>query len=453
MQILSKTRSVCPTCLKNIEADIVREIINNNEEIQIHKVCDEHGAFKATFWRGLPLYENWVNTHAPMKEKVQERVHSYLDCPHTCGLCANHSQKTCTFLLELCDNCNLHCPVCFADSNKQKERNFKPLEEIKKQIDFLHTKASHAILQLSGGEPTLYPHLLEVIKYANPLFSAVQLNTNGILLAEDEQMAIKLKEAGLSWVFLQFDGTDNTIHKEIRGKDLQDIKEKAIENCKKANLSLVLVCTLVSGINDNKIECLLDFALNNFPHVRGIHFQPMTFSGRNALTKERKHLTLPEVIQKIALQSKGRISIEDALPSSCEHSLCSFHCRYYVKENQQLEYIHKENNSCACETLEKDDAPQRSIQTTIHSWKNVEEKNNEENKSLSALNIDAFDAFIARARAKTFSISCMAFQDVHTLDLERLQNCCVHIYDNKEGLIPFCAYNLTSLEGNSLYRI
>ncbi len=464
MQILGKTRSICPHCLKNIEA----EIVNSNEEIQIHKKCDEHGFFKATFWRGKPSYNEWVNTHAPMKEKVQERVHNYLDCPHTCGLCANHSQKTCTLLLELCDECNLHCPVCFADSKNIKKNNFKSLDEIKQSIDFLHSKASQAILQLSGGEPTLYPQLIELIEYANPLFSAVQLNTNGILLAEDASLAQKLKKAGLSWVFLQFDGTDDKVHKAIRGKNLQEIKLKAIEHCKEAELSLVLVSTLVAGINDNKIDTLLDFALAHFPHVRGLHFQPMTFSGRNNLTKNRKHITLPEVIQKISEQSRGRVKIEDALPSSCEHSLCSFHCRYYVKKNQELEYIHANNSACDCEVFEKDDAPQRSIQTTILSWQSVEknikqatesnDKNSKQSPRVSnsiscpSSNTDAFDAFIARARTKIFSISCMAFQDAHTLDLERLQNCCVHIYDNKQGLIPFCAYNLTSLEGKSLYR-
>ncbi len=447
MQVIGKTRSVCPRCLKNISADIVE----TDEEIQIHKECSEHGIFQEAIWRGLPHYTKWIEKNAILKDKVKQGVLKHLDCPHTCGLCSNHSQKTCTVLLELCEECNLNCPVCFADSKKNTKNKFQPFNEVKKQIDFLHKKASSAILQLSGGEPTLYPQLFELIRYASPLFSAVQLNTNGILLAEDAEFAKNLKSAGLSWVFLQFDGTLDEIHQAIRGKALQAIKEKAIENCKNADLGVVLVSTVVEGVNDYNMGELLDFALQRFPYIRGIHFQPMTFSGRNAFAKNKKHITLPEVIQKLSKQSKERIKIEDALPSSCEHSLCSFHCRYFVKENQDLEYIHQQASDCGCEPMEKDDAPKRSIETIKKTWSSIEaiETNN---KNLENYKLDAFDEFIKKARAKTFSVSCMAFQDAYTLDLERLQNCCVHIFDGKEGLIPFCAYNLTSADGKSLYR-
>ncbi len=424
MQILNKTRSVCPHCLKNIEA----EIIENNDEIQIHKTCPEHGDFKSVIWRSLPKYTDWIQLNSPLTQQVRARVQEHKNCPNECGLCGYHSQKTCSLLLELCQECNLHCPICFANSSKETQKEnaqksntkFQDINEVKKQIDFLHSKASKAILQLSGGEPTLYPELIDVVRYANPLFSAVQLNTNGLLLAKNPLLAQQLKEAGLSWVFLQFDGIDNKIHKAMRGNELQEIKEKAIENCKKAGLSLVLVCTIVDGINDHCLGDLIDFSLSHFPSVRGLHLQPMTFSGRNSFAKSKKHITLPEVVEKLSTQSKGRIKIEDALPSSCEHSLCSFHCRYYVKENQELEYIHQHNSICACEDIENDDAPKRSIEMTIKSWKSIENTETSNiNSAKTPINIDSFDAFIKRAKTK----------------------------------IPFCAYNLTSLDGKSIYRL
>ena len=64
---------------------------------------------------------------------------------------------------------------------------------------------------------------------------------------------------------------------------------------------------------------------------------------------------------------------------------------------------------------------------------------------------DDFDRFLARARTHTFSISAMAFQDVWNLDLERLRGCCIHVATPDGRLIPFCAYNLTSASGRSLY--
>jgi uncharacterized radical SAM superfamily Fe-S cluster-containing enzyme len=46
----------------------------------------------------------------------------------------------------------------------------------------------------------------------------------------------------------------------------------------------------------------------------------------------------------------------------------------------------------------------------------------------------------------------MAFQDAWSLNLERLQGCCIHVAQPDGRLVPFCAFNLTSRDGRSLYR-
>jgi uncharacterized radical SAM superfamily Fe-S cluster-containing enzyme len=65
---------------------------------------------------------------------------------------------------------------------------------------------------------------------------------------------------------------------------------------------------------------------------------------------------------------------------------------------------------------------------------------------------DAFDEFIAKAARESFSLTAMAFQDVWTVDLERLKGCCVHIFNPPNRFVPFCAMNLTSADGQPLYR-
>jgi len=62
------------------------------------------------------------------------------------------------------------------------------------------------------------------------------------------------------------------------------------------------------------------------------------------------------------------------------------------------------------------------------------------------------DMFLNRLKTHMFSISCMAFQDVWNLDLERVRDCCIHVLSPDGGLIPFCMYNLTDVRGRSLYR-
>ena len=66
---------------------------------------------------------------------------------------------------------------------------------------------------------------------------------------------------------------------------------------------------------------------------------------------------------------------------------------------------------------------------------------------------DAFDRFLASAGIEQrFTVSCMAFQDAMTLDLERVKGCCIHVVSPSGTLIPFCLYNLTSFDGTTLYR-
>ncbi len=62
------------------------------------------------------------------------------------------------------------------------------------------------------------------------------------------------------------------------------------------------------------------------------------------------------------------------------------------------------------------------------------------------------DIFLSRLKTHMFSISCMVFQDVWNVDLERVKDCCIHVLSPEGGLIPFCMYNLTDVQGRSLYR-
>jgi uncharacterized radical SAM superfamily Fe-S cluster-containing enzyme len=63
----------------------------------------------------------------------------------------------------------------------------------------------------------------------------------------------------------------------------------------------------------------------------------------------------------------------------------------------------------------------------------------------------ALDAVLER-RAQTLGLSAMVFQDAWTLDLERLRQCHIHVMTPDQRAVPFCAYNLTSSRGESLYR-
>jgi uncharacterized radical SAM superfamily Fe-S cluster-containing enzyme len=62
------------------------------------------------------------------------------------------------------------------------------------------------------------------------------------------------------------------------------------------------------------------------------------------------------------------------------------------------------------------------------------------------------DVFLQEVATRSFTVSAMAFQDADNLDLDRLRGCCISVISPEGMLVPFCAYNLTSRKGKSLYR-
>jgi uncharacterized radical SAM superfamily Fe-S cluster-containing enzyme len=442
----------------------------DGDAVRLERTCPDHGPFSEIIWKGPPSWESWTRPRiTPGPAPTQTAADK--GCPRDCGRCPRHRQHACTVLVEITRRCNLRCPVCFAASGRSADP-FPPLELLKEQLDWIRSQTGPIVLQISGGEPTLHPRLADIVRHARSLFPAVQLNTNGILLAGDENLAPRLARAGLSWVFLQFDGTKDAIYRALRGADLLAVKERSLAACARAGLAVVLVPTVAAGINDNDLGGLLDFALAHAPAVRGMHLQPMAITGRNPFGF-RERISLPQILDALSCQSRGRILPEHASPPGCEHERCSFHCRYLLDRDGQL---HPLRESACCtpaaydypplrppspdrpsapaapppEDLPPRDAPaaagspaERAIENVIRCWQGAvrEEPGG-----------DALTSFINDARARAFSITCMAFQDARTADLDRLQNCCVHVFAPPARLMPFCSYNLTNERGEPLHR-
>ncbi|MDL2207467.1 radical SAM protein [Desulfovibrio sp. OttesenSCG-928-M16] len=452
---LGHSRSLCPVCLKALPAEIIRR----GQDVLLERVCPEHGAYSGLIWRGEPDFTRWKRPKPADPPPFKERETNQ-GCPHDCGRCPEHGQHACTVLFEITRRCNLHCPVCFASAGEEglDDPGFAPLAHLTGQLHWIREHAGPVVLQLSGGEPSLYPELPHLVREARTLFPAVQLNSNGLLLAEQPQLAKDLAAAGLSWVFLQFDGTRDDIYLALRGKALLQSKLRAIENCRAAGLPVVLTPTLARGVNDDNLGDLLDLALSFAPAVRGLHLQPMTGSGRNALAGKSDPLTLPETLQALCAQSSGRIRPEHATPPGCEHERCSFHCRYRLGPAGELLPLRGQDEAPCCCAVPDRATPQnsagdaegvkRAIDVILRSWQGPAGQSDPTGQKAAP---DAFDAFIAAA-SRSFSVTCMAFQDVMTVDLERLRGCCVHVFCPPARLVPFCAFNMTALDGRALHR-
>jgi hypothetical protein len=381
----------------------------------------------------------------------------------------------------------LGCPVCFASSGL-KAASGPSLGELAERFRHLRAAAGSCNLQLSGGEPTTRADLPDIIRTARAAgFAFVQLNSNGLRLGRQAGYAHALAQAGLSSVFLQFDGSDATCQ-ALRGRPLKVDKLLAVEACTDAGLGVVLVPTIARGVNDSEIGDILKLALAFGPAVRGVHFQPMASFGRYPDMADMTGMTdmpempdmgnghrwspgptLPEVLRALEDQTCGLVRADQFHPPGCEHELCSFSGTFVRTPGGGLEPVSQAGARC-CETPRpgsdglcelpspgatvRSDQPHSALEGALkaRAFTSRQWAAPLSGKKTAAL-ADDFDRFLATAGTeKRFSISCMVFQDAWTIDLERTRGCCIHVQASDGRLVPFCLYNLTSSQGRALYR-
>ncbi len=335
------TYSVCPVCLKRIPAE--REL--RDGEIYLTKTCPEHGTFSSVIWRNRMDFEDWRGDRPPVGK--DENV----NCPTGCGLCPDHQRGTCCTLLEITDRCNMNCTFCFAEPDGKKD---PALETVKRWIDDL-TDPGKTLLQLSGGEPTVRDDLPEIVAYAKHVgCKYVQLNSNGLRLAEEEDFVRRLAEAGLSFVFMQFDGVEDTVYEKLRRRPMLEVKKKAIANCGKYGIGVTLVPVIVPGVNTDQIGDIIRFAVERSPYVRGVHFQPVSYFGRiPEIPRDEDRFTLDELMDEVVRQSGGLVKADNLAPSCCDHPMCGFHGDFIVMPDHALMALtHNEGRSgqesCCC---------------------------------------------------------------------------------------------------------
>lgn len=448
-KILGLTESVCPVCLKRITAERVQV----SDQVYLDKTCPEHGNFRTIIWRGQPSYESWSVAKLPSRPPVCATDVNQ-GCPFDCGLCPEHRQHTCCVLLEVTKRCNLSCPVCFAKAGT--EDHDPDIKTIENWYRLLLSSGGPYNIQLSGGEPTMRDDLPEIVALGRKLgFSFIQLNTNGIRLAKDPGYVRRLKEAGLSCVFLQFDGTDDVIYEKLRGAGLFAQKQAAIANCTKEQLGVVLVPTLVPGVNTHNIGSIIEYAATKIPAVRGVHFQPISYFGRYPQApKDEDRITIPEVINEMSRQTGGKLNITDFKAPTAENAYCSFHGNFVLMDNGELKAWTKAGSTGCCQPQVAALGAKKAQTFVAKRWAAPQGQG----KKVGAdpigdgMNIDSLDAFLDRVEKYSFCISGMAFQDVWNLDLERLRECFIHVVSPDSRIIPFCAYNLTDKQGKPLYR-
>jgi uncharacterized radical SAM superfamily Fe-S cluster-containing enzyme len=280
-------------------------------------------------------------------------------------------------------------------------------------------------IQLTGGEPTVRRDLAEIISLGRQAgFAAIEVNTNGVVIGRNLAYLERLAEAGISGIYLQFDGLTESVYEQIRGASLLKDKLQAIENCRAAGVQVVLAMTIISGINHNQIGAVLDFAWQNKDVVAGVALQPAFTSGRFEAASQRR-LTLGDVVFMLADQSRGLIEPYDLWPLGSSHPLCS--CATYLVEHQG---------------------------TPLPFTRLITPQDYLNNFDINSPQGSVFADIAARQFPELgagLSVVVMNYMDAMTMDLNRLKECSMTVAMENDRLIPFCAYQLTDELGQRLY--
>jgi hypothetical protein len=482
----SITTSICPECLKNIPAEIVEK---NNKMIFVKK-CPVHGGFEDIYWSDSSLYKKNEKFACEGIGLSNPNTKNQNECPANCGLCADHKTSTLLANLDLTNRCNQKCPFCFANSAVAGYLYEPNLQQVTKMMETLRRElpVPCEAIQFSGGEPTLYPDLIKVIKLAKKMgFAHVQIATNGVKMSQGLDLCKKMAKAGLDTVYFQFDGLKEETYKKIRGYNALQTKLKAIENFRSAGLSsIVLVPTIVKGINDDQIGDIINFAKINSDIIKGINFQPVSFSGRidkKELAEQR--ITIPDVLKLIEDQTNGQISKKDFYPIPTIVPLSNFveswkksaqvkftvhpHCgagSYIFIREDKLVPITKYINVEKFFSLIKKSIPEFGNHGVIKRITNNDKVDKAAivaklvnhlpevlipgmySEGLSIINNIAdiiqsgSSPEIQKFHRSTLFVGIMHFMDPYNFDTARVKRCGIHYITPNLKIIPFCSYNI-----------
>ena len=253
--------------------------------IWLERGCPDHGLVRTLYDESpeiLRYLEQWT---APTKTHVPDVRGNFDPVPsaYLRGLPEMQTQHTCILLADITAECNLRCPTCFTDSSPELT-GVAPLADVLASIDTRLSRENGRIdvLMLSGGEPTLYPYLAELLReVAARNVIRVLVNTNGLRIArEDALLDLLAEHRDRVEVYLQYDGDSAEASRHHRGGDLRQLKDRAVERLSGRGHLHHPDHDGALGANDDEIGAVVKRALDT-PYVGGVSLQPQFGSGRS----------------------------------------------------------------------------------------------------------------------------------------------------------------------------
>jgi hypothetical protein len=469
MKVLHETQSLCPECLKILPATIFEE----NKKVWIKKKCPEHGEFLDLYWGDYDMYKKSMGYFHEGKGIQNPNVELKSPCPMNCGLCKMHTSHTALGNVVVTNRCDLQCFYCFFYAKAMGYVYEPSLDQIRKMLRTMREEKpvpANAV-QLTGGEPLMRDDIVDIIKIAKEEgYEHIQLNTNGIRLSQSLEFAKRVREAGVNTVYLSFDGTTP----KTNPKNHWEIP-KILNNCRNADIGVVLVPTVINTVNDNDVGNILKFGIRNVDVVRGVNYQPVSLVGRitKADVKEFR-ITIPDVIKKIEEQTGGMVSKEDWYPVPTVTPIT----HYFEALTSQPKYELTAHPACGMATylfldgdevvplprffdiegflkfLEELSGKAKGVKgkvfttlkliTKLNSFVDKEKQPKDLKLAKILFNILRYGDYkaLGKLHHRSIFVGMMHFMDLWNYDIERVKKCCIHYAQPDGRIVPFCAFNV-----------
>ncbi len=424
---LHATTSLCPQCLRELKTDVYAD---GKGVVWMERTCPDHGTITTRRWNDANHYQ-WICDHGfPKVAPPFTNCQAGAPCPFSCGTCTRHERRGTLLEIEVTRNCNLHCPVCFMSATDGEHD--PTLDQIGAMYDTIAAAVgTNGAVQLTGGEPTTRADLPDIVAMGRSKgFWGIELNTNGLVIAARPGYLESLVAAGLTGVYLSFDGVTGDVYEATCGRDILDVKLRAIERCRECGIQVVLSVAVIQDVNDDQLGDILRFALENSDVVAGIALQPAFTSGRFDVS-HFESMSSGDVIFALADQSEGLIDRYDIWPLGTSHPLCDTGV-FLLHDEQRA--THESGFVPATKLMTMDeyqaafnpDSPQGSVFADI----------------LAAKGIPTHDGL---------SIIVMNYMDAVTMDTQRLRECSMMVTVPSGMSVPFCSYHLTDANGCRVY--
>jgi 7,8-dihydro-6-hydroxymethylpterin dimethyltransferase len=436
------TRSICPECRRPIDAQIVLR----DGKVFMRKRCPMHGRFESLVYGDAQAYTSQARFNKPGTLPLAFTSRIEHGCPHDCGLCPDHQQHACLGIIEINSACNMQCPLCFADAGQGFSLTLEEVEDI---LDgFVRTEGYPEVVQFSGGEPTIHPQIVPMLRAAKSRhIRHVMLNTNGKRIANDDAFLSELAEIQPA-IYFQFDGFLRETYQVIRGEpDILDEKLRALDRLADIGCKVVLVPAIERGVNKHEVGEIVRFGMGH-PAVLGINFQPAFHAGRYIQHDPLQRMTIPDILRLIETQTDGMFRVSDFVPVPCCFPTCNSVTYAYVDGGTVLpitrlldveDYLDYISNRIlpgfgddvlkALEGLWSSSVVPGSAKAT-----------NDLLTSCAACQLpDGLD--IRGVAERMFMVMLQDFMDPWTFNQKNVMKCCKEFLLPGGKQIPFCAYN------------